>query len=368
MGVADKKKDKAKSDGVTLQTIADKLGVSRTTVSNAFSKPDQLTPKLRTKIFKIADELGYCGPDPAARSLRTGKVGAFGLLLNESLSYTVTDPAAVLLLQGVAEVFDERNAGLLILPNASDRTLGVRPVLDALVDGFVIYSVADDDPRLTPVLARKIPTVIIEEPVLDGVALVGLDDLAGARQIAEHVIGLGHRRLAVVTFPLAEDEWSGFVGPERMARATIRLTRDRLNGFAEAARANGIDWESVRVYETRINTVDEARRAAGILLDSADRPSAILAISDQLAIGVIEAARERGLNVPCDLSVTGFDDIPDAARTDPPLTTIRQPLREKGALAARLLLDGWDGPPPVHILPTDLIVRASTGPAAINVG
>ncbi len=114
--------------------------------------------------------------------------------------------------------------------------------------------------------------------------------------------------------------------------------------------------------------VEEARRAAGILLDSADRPSAILAVSDQLAIGVIQAARERGLSVPRDLSVTGFDDIPDAARSDPPLTTIRQPLREKGALAARLLLDGWDGPPPVHILPTDLIVRASTGPAPVTVG
>jgi DNA-binding LacI/PurR family transcriptional regulator len=356
-------KDKAKTEAVTLQTIADRLGVSRTTVSNAFSKPDQLTPKLRSKILKVADEIGYCGPDPAARTLRSGKSGAYGLLLTESLSYMVTDPAAVQLLQGIAGVFDERDAGLLVLPARGDRSTGVDAVRSAVVDGLLLYSLAEDDPRLTPALARNVPTVVIEEPMLPGVAVVALDDRSGAREIAEHVIALGHRKLAALTFPLAEDDWTGFVDPDRIASATIRVARDRLAGFADAAMAAGMDWSQSPVFECPINAVDEGLRGAGALLDAADRPTAILVVSDQLAIGAIQAARTRGLQVPRDVSVTGFDDILEAAICDPPLTTVRQPLREKGALAARLLLDGWDGPPPVHILPTELIVRASTGPA-----
>jgi DNA-binding LacI/PurR family transcriptional regulator len=356
-------KHDGKTDAVTLQTIADKLGVSRTTVSNAFSKPDQLTPKLRNKILKIADELGYCGPDPAARTLRKGKSGAYGLLLNESLSYTVADPAAVLLLQGIAEVFDQRSAGLLIIPNSGDRMLGVQPVLDAVVDGFIIYSLADDDPRIMPVVARKAPTAVIEEPILEGVALVELDDRAGAKAVANHVIALGHRNLGVLTFPLSEDGRSGFVDADRMRQAALRISRERLGGFREVATEHGLDWNEIPVFETVINTIEEAKRGAGAILDRANRPTAILATSDVLAKGAIEAIRERGLDVPRDISVSGFDDIPEAAQADPPLTTVRQPLREKGRLAAQMLLDGWEGEPPRQLLPLELVVRASTGPA-----
>ena len=357
------KHDKGKSEQVTLQTIADKLGVSRTTVSNAFSKPDQLTPKLRTRIMKVADELGYCGPDPAARTLRRGKSGSYGILLTESLSYAMTDPAAVILLQGIAEVFDEKNAGLLVLPSRGDRSTGVEAARNAVVDGFLIYSIAEDDPRLAVVQARNVPHVVIEEPHLPGVASVSLNDREGARSIAEHVIALGHRKLAALTFPMAEDDWTGFVGPERTAESTIRVSRERLSGYADAAAANRIDWNQVPVYEVVVNTIDEGRRGAGILLDQPVRPTVIMTTADQLAIGAIQAARERGLQVPRDISIAGFDDIPAAALFDPPLTTVRQPLREKGALGARLLLDGWEGPPPSLVLPTELVVRASTGPA-----
>jgi DNA-binding LacI/PurR family transcriptional regulator len=358
-----KRKDTPKGGPVTLQTIADILGVSRTTVSNAFSKPDQMTPELRARILKTADQLGYCGPDPAARILRKGKSGAYGILLTESLSYAVTDPAAVILLQGIAEVFDERDAGLLVLPSRGDRTTGLEAVRNAVVDGFLIYSIAEDDPRLAAVLARNVPTVVIEEPNLPNIARVSLEDRAGARAIAEHVTALGHRNLGAITFPLAEDDWTGFVGPDRMAQSTIRVSRDRLVGFADAAGAAGIDWADAPVYECVVNSVEEGRLAAGKLLDQPVRPTAILTTADQLAFGAILAVRERGLRVPQDVSIAGFDDIPEAARSDPPLTTVRQPLREKGTIAARLLLDGWEGPPPTEILPTELIVRDSTGPA-----
>src|SRR4029450_5840498 len=110
---------KAEEQRVTLQSIADRLAVSRTTVSNAYSRPDQLNPKLRERILQTADELGYCGPDPAARTLRSGHAGVVGVLLAERLSYAFTDPAAVRFLQGVAQVGEREGTGLLLLPPSS---------------------------------------------------------------------------------------------------------------------------------------------------------------------------------------------------------------------------------------------------------
>lgn len=355
----------AKSAPVTLQTIADRLGVSRTTVSNAYGRPDQLNPALRETILATARELGYPGPNPAARTLRRGKAGAFGVIFTESISYAVTDPAAVMLLRGVAEVTDPSGTGLLLLPVPPDRPAGPEAVRAAVVDGFLVYSVAEDDERVGAVLERRLPAVTIDQPTLPGAARVEIDDRAGGRAIAEHLLALGHRRFGIVTFPLAEDGYAGPAGPDRQAAATFRISRDRLGGYADALRAAGLDWEDVPIMETPINTVAAGETAVGALLDRATRPTAILAFSDLLAIGVLRAAAARGIAVPGALSVAGFDDIPEAVVAVPPLTTVRQPLLEKGRTAARLLITGWpEDDPPTVLLPTELVVRASTAPPA----
>lgn len=352
-----------KKAAVTLQTIADRLGVSRTTVSNAFSKPDQLTPELRGRILAEAKELDYCGPDPVAKSLRSGKSGAIGLLLNETLSYVVTDPAAVLMMQGIAEVFDDREASMLVLPARLDRSSGIGAVRDALVDGFLIQWLTSDDPRIAVAMGRNLPVVTMDQPRLDGAGYVGIDDRGGAMSAAQHLIELGHRSIAILGFPLIEDEWSGFVPSERIDVATIHVSKERMGGYRAALEEGGVPWRSVTAWETSINSIENGKFGAGRLLDRAERPTAILCTSDQLAIGVIQAAQERGLRVPQDVSVVGFDDIPGACQVQPALTTVRQPLRQKGAVSARMLLDGWSGAPPQIVLPTELIVRASTGPA-----
>ena len=356
-------KPEKKKENITLQTIADELGLSRTTISNAYGRPDQLTPELRDKILATATALGYCGPDAAARSLRRGKSGAYGLVLTEALSYAVSDPALMMTLQGVAEVFDERDVSLLLLPARSDRSRGIGPVRDAIVDGFLLNSLGHDDPRLNTLLARNLPLVIVDEPQLDQAAFIGLDEYGSGRQIGNHLAALGHRRIGILTFPLNEDNYAGLVGPDRLAQATISVSKERIEGFIDSLTEAGVNRGAISIYECPLNAVDQGVRGAATLLDRAPRPTAILATSDQLAIGVLEAARIRRLAVPGALSVTGFDDIPAASSSTPPLTTVRQPLHEKGRIAARLLLDGWEGAPPVHMLPTDLIVRASSGPA-----
>jgi DNA-binding LacI/PurR family transcriptional regulator len=352
------------SEKVTLQTIADRLGVSRTTVSNAYGRPNQLAPALREKILRTAEELGYCGPNAAASALRRGRSGAVGLMLTEPLSYAVSDPAAVLFLQGLAEVFDAQGSSLLILPAPLQWKTGVNAVREAIVDAFIVYSVADDDPRARPMLARNLPVVVVDEPRRPNAAFIGIDDFTGARTVAQHLLDLGHRRFGIVTFPLIEDDHTGWVPAGRRAAATYPVTANRLGGYGEAITAAGLDWNSVPIYEGKTNSIEVGEAGAAALLNLEPRPTAILATSDQLALGALRAARSHGLEVPSVISVAGFDDIPNAQSAQPPLTTVRQPLREKGSAAARMVVGGWDpGQPPELLLPTELVIRASTGPA-----
>jgi DNA-binding LacI/PurR family transcriptional regulator len=343
---------------VTLQTIADALGVSRTTVSNAYNRPDQLAPELRERILVTARELGYSGPDPAARRLRSGRRDVVGLLFTEELSFAFTDPAAVTLLQGIARATEAAGLALLLVPEHGP---GVRnAVHDAVVDAFCIYSMPRGHPNVVAALERRLPMVVVDEPRLDGHPFVGIEDRQGARLAAEHLLALGHRRLAVITDRTSEERYMGPFTPEREAGVMYVIGRERLGGYRDAIVAAGIDWAGLPKVEVPVNLIDSALEGGRALLAVEPRPTAVLATADQLALGVLEAARERGLSVPHDVSVIGFDDVPGAAWAQPALTTIRQPLLEKGELAGRLLIE--DASEGEIILPVELVVRGSTGP------
>lgn len=321
---------------------------------------------MRQKILALAEELGYPGPHAAARTLRRGRTDTLGVLFTDALSYAFSDPAAVLFLQGVAEATEQAGIGLLLLPTAGAQSSDPAMVNAALVDSFLVYSVSDDNPILDALLARGLPVVIVDQPARIGSAYVTIDDRAAARAIAEHVLALGHRHLAVVTFALRADGQAGPVDRARLEAATFPVTRARLAGFADAIAAAGLDWDQVAIEECAQSTREAGHRAGSALFDRPVPPTAVLATSDQLALGVWRAAAERGLRVPEDVSITGFDDIPVARWTRTPLglTTVRQPLREKGLTAARLALAGWSaGDPPRVTLPTELMVRGSTGSA-----
>ncbi len=340
---------------VTLATVAEAVGVSRMTVSNAYNRPDQLSPELRARVLDVARELGYSGPHPVARTLSRGATGSIGLVLDYPLTRAFSDPATVDFLHGVASGCEERALGLSLVPQIEGRDAAL--VQSALVDGFVMYCTPDGDPRFQAVLDRHLPFVLVDYDAEPGRAAVNIDDRGAAKATAEHLVALGHRRFGIVlpydqeasTAAEAERAASRFVGVERLA------------GWRLGLEPAGIDWNAVPVGFATGSTRDAGRHAAAQLLDRADRPTAIIALSDELALGVFEAAAERGIAVPSQLSVTGFDDIPEAEHATPPLTTVRQSHARKGAEAVRLLLDAREGE--TVLLPTELVVRASTAPA-----
>jgi DNA-binding LacI/PurR family transcriptional regulator len=340
---------------VTLATIAEALGVSRMTVSNAYNRPDQLSPALREKVLETARELGYGGPDPVARTLKRGATGSVGVVLDYALTTAFTDPATVQFLHGVAAGCEEAARGMSLVPRIDG--LDAKLVGSALVDGFVAYCVPEDDPRWDAIRARNLPFTRVDFAPDPTTRNVNIDDEGAARQVAEHLLALGHRRFGIV---MSQDD-PGETAPEAQELAVYFVESARLAGWRAAIVAAGISWDDIPVAGG-IGYGSAVGRAAGArLLDRAERPTAILALSDVLAIGVLDAAAERGIAVPADLSVAGFDDIPAAASVTPALTTVNQPHHLKGAEAVRLLLS--DAPAQNVLLPTELVVRASTGPA-----
>jgi DNA-binding LacI/PurR family transcriptional regulator len=336
------------------------------TVSNAYNRPERVSESLRERILEMAERLGYAGPDPVARSLRRQKTNLAGVLYSNPLSFAFDDPAQVLFLKGVAAATEEAGMGLVLVPGSVGSSAEERAsaVMDAAVDGFVVYSAADDDPLIEAALRRRLPTVIADQPLLEGIPFVGIDDESAAREVAEHLLGLGHERFGVVAFGIAEaGPFSGFAGPRRQVSATFRVSRARLAGYKAVLEAAGLSWEEVPVYECPGSLKALGREAADALLSQDPPLTAILALSDQLALGVIEAAKERGLSVPEDLSVAGFDDVPEAAMSTPPLTTVHQNHTEKGELVGRLLVAQLreEETEDTDLLPARLIVRGSTG-------
>ncbi len=352
---------------VTLTRIAEELGVSAMTVSNAYNHPDRLSEALRERIFETAGRLGYHGPDPVGRSLRRQRTDVVGVLYSNPLSYAFDDPAAVSFLGGLSSVTEEADLGLLLVPAAGGGASGERDpraAARAAVDGFVIYSMSDEEPLLAAALERRLPAVVVDQPCKEGVPFVGVDDEAAARTAAEHLVHLGHEMFAIVSFALSPDGRGGIANPVRQERAAFRVSGLRLQGYRAALEDAGLLWSKVPVYECPGSSKEFGQRAAEALLSPEHRPTAILASSDQLALGVIAWATERGLSVPEDVSVVGFDDIPAAASADPPLTTVHQDHAAKGILAGRMLVSllcKEEGPSPGP-LATSLIVRGSTSP------
>jgi DNA-binding LacI/PurR family transcriptional regulator len=332
---------------VTLKTIAEALGVSRTTVSNAFSRPDQLNPELRRRILEAADELGYPGPDPTARTLRRGKAGVLGVLLTEELSYAFADPYAVEFLRGLAEVAAEASTSLLLMAWPGDEAAEAA-VREAIVDGFCAFCLYDGHPAIEALRQRRLPYVIVGEPYLPGVPFVGIDDRAAAKALCAHLLRLGHRRLGVLSTRTEEGPGDVHFG----------AARARLAGYRDACDEAAVDWDGVVVQQT-VHSREGGRTGAARLLDLHPRPTAILATTDLIALGALQAVAERGLEVPGHVSVTGFDDIPAAGEAG--LTTIRQPKAAKGRTVGRLLLGGThQGEAPQILMPYELIARAST--------
>jgi DNA-binding LacI/PurR family transcriptional regulator len=347
----------------TLQTVAQAVGVSRSTVSNAYSNPDQLSAELRERIFEVARRIGYPGPNPAARTLRRGRAGAIGVLFTDSLPYAFTDPYAVQFLRGVSVAAERYDSGLLLVPLAGDEKAGVHAVQNAAVDGFCIYCVPGWHWAMSAIRSRGLPILTSQELDDDppDALFVGIEERAAARAAAAHLVALGHRRVAVLSDHVLTERVNGLVTIGSPEEVRYYTAGERLRGFRDAFAEVGVAWTDITVLGAVANSRDDGARAAAYALDRADRPTAILATSDLLALGVLDALAVRGLRAGHDVSVTGFDDIPDAGAAG--LTTIRQDPIERGRRSGELLLDPPEDPARRRVLlPTELVVRASTGP------
>ncbi len=339
---------------VTLAQVAEAAGVSVMTASYAYGRPGRVSEQARARVLAAADRLGYAGPDPRARSLRRGSTQTLGVVLGEHLTYAFEDPQAARFLAGIAQVCAERGFGMTILPVTGAPQDPAR-VRAAAVDCFVVWTTTLDDPVLEAVRSVRRPAVVHGGPAVPGLGLVGVDNVAAACAVGAEAFA-GARRPAVLSFPLDRARRSSTGPGADPAGVLFPVTRDRLEGYRQAAGLAGFAWSRVTVAVCARNDAAEARAVAARLFTAPERPDAIAAMSDEQAAGVLRAAAAAGLRVPQEVSVTGWDDA-DVAR-ELGLTTVAQSLRDQGAACARAVLDGApaDGP----AAPWSVVRRGST--------
>jgi DNA-binding LacI/PurR family transcriptional regulator len=350
--------------------LAAELKVSRTTISNAYNRPDQLSTDLRERVLATAKRLGYAGPDPVARSLRTRRAGAVGLILTEPLNYSFRDPAALDFVAGLAESCEEAGQGLLLVAAGPNRSVsdGTAAVLSAGVDGFVVYSASDDDPYLQVVAQRALPIVVVDQPEhVPDASRVGIDDRAAMRSVADHVIGLGHRDIGVLTMRLGR-EWphcdakAAVADLARVDTPHFYVQRERIHGVRDAMKDAGLQPDSLTVVESHDHLPTSGGAAAEVALEVNPRITALICTTDVLALSAMDHLRARGIYVPGQVTVTGFDGVPDALARG--LTTVKQPSLEKGRRAGYLLHNPpRSGLPVIEILDTELVRGRTSGPS-----
>ena len=344
---------------VRLEDVARVAGVSRGTASNAFNRPKIVREEVRDRVLAAAERLGYAGPDPRGRMLRAGKVNAIGVATAEPLAYFFEDPFARVVMEGIAQACDATGAGISLVSAANEEHLAWN-IQNALVDGFIVFCIEGGSRLIDLTRERRLPFVALDYGFDDPtVSSVGVDDVEGARIAARHLTALGHRRFAILSL-VSNDERLGPATPQDAERAIYGGTRDRMRGYMQALAEAGIAPDSVPIYEAENN---EAGTALGLeyVFSRADPPTAILAMSDRMALFALDWLRDRGMSVPGDVSVVGFDGVPESATSRPALTTIIQPMVEMGRRAVATILES-DGAVRRETLQLELRVRGSTAP------
>ncbi|MCA9963046.1 MAG: LacI family DNA-binding transcriptional regulator [Anaerolineales bacterium] len=334
---------------VTLREVAKQSGLSVTTVSRALNGHDDVAEETKQAVQSVADALGYV-PNLSARRLKTEKADAIGLILpKENLRFS--DPFFSDLLSGMVEQSAEYGLELNITTSLDTEKIEetyLNYIRSRRVDGFIIVRAQHDDPRIRMLQAHDFPFVTFgHEEGVSNYPFVDDDSKMGIGLVIDHLVALGHQRIAYIT------------EPRRFMKAETRL-----QGFLQGMARWGLTAVPNLIIESNF------RQRSGYastqeLLDRDNPPTAIVAANDLLAIGAINAARERGLTVGKDISITGFDDILLAEYTSPPLTTVHVSPHQMGQLLCQTLYDVMNNPsapPPHKILPPTLIIRGSTGP------
>ncbi|MCX5329831.1 LacI family DNA-binding transcriptional regulator [Streptomyces sp. NBC_00140] len=322
----------------TIRDVADRAGVSKSLVSLVLRGSEQVRPEKREAVTRAMEELGY-RPNAAARSLSEQRTRTVGVLLND-----LRNPWFVDLLDGLNSLLHDNGLHMLMADTRLNRRIGqdvTGPFLDLRADGLVVIGTLPD-PAALGAIAERIPVVVAgaREPVLPGVDMVANDDEQGARLVTEHLIGLGHRRIAHI---------AGYGAVGELRRRSFEATM-RAHGLAGVVEASDMTEEGG--YRTTVR-----------LLSRPDRPTAVFAVNDIASVGVLSAAEELGLRVPRDLSVVGYDNTRIASLRHVWLTTVDSANHEVGRRAARCLLDrfeGGGGAGQVHLAAPTLEIRGTT--------
>ncbi|MCL4506057.1 MAG: LacI family transcriptional regulator [Chloroflexi bacterium] len=336
---------------VTINDIARQAGVSKTAVSFAFNMPGRLSSETTERILDVARRLGYA-PNPIARSLNTSRTNAIGIIVPQDIADAFSNPFFSQLVGGIGQVCSDEGMSLMVIPPMRGSLLDA--TYAALIDGCIVTGLEPRDEVVRVLRQRNLPFVMIDADAPEYVACVNINDFEGARQSLQHLLRLGHRDIAIASF-------ESFSGKVETYTGTLK---HRFDGYRAALKEAGLSLQSRGIH----NLECKCSIAGGIevynrLMQLVPRPTAVVALSDAIAIGIIETAHQHGLNVPAQLSVVGFDDLEVSKMVRPPLTTVRQPIKDKGRRAAELLLDSVRGRFSLSrhiVLPVELVVRKST--------
>jgi LacI family transcriptional regulator len=335
---------------LTLEDVARYAGVSRSTVSRVINGEANVNEETRNRVKAVIQKINF-QPNLAARGLAAGHTNVLGLVIPMGVSAIFSDPFFPLLIQGVSSSCNALDYSVMLWlaePEFERRT--IRQILyNGLVDGVIVSSMMADDPIVGSLAESKLPFVLIgRHPTNDKVSYVDVENRSGARDAILYFIRQGRRRIATIT------------GLQNMI-----VGMDRYEGYVDALRERGVQYIPELVVEGDF-TDGGGYFAMQRLL--AHRPDAVLAASDVMAIGAMRAIQEAGLRIPEDIAVIGFDDIPLATRSTPPLTTVRQPIQRMGAVAAETLIDMIAHPedqPRRVILASELVIRSSCAPPTV---
>jgi DNA-binding LacI/PurR family transcriptional regulator len=342
---------------VKLADVAREAGVSKGTASNVFSRPEVVRGEVREHVLATAKAMGYGGPSVQGRLLRAGKVNAIGVAAVEPMAYFFEDPWARALMAEISAVCDASGTGMALVSAKNQQKL-VWNIQSALVDGFILLCVEGGEKLVELTRERHLPFVALALGVDDkSIPTIGIDNVAGASMAARHLAELGHRRFAVLGTEFYEGGGAGLLTGEQVRNAAFSTSRDRAFGYWQTLAEFGVAPESMPVYETQ--DVASIRTAVAAIFAAPQPPTAILAMSDRVALVAMEWLIEHGVRVPEDVSIVGFDGVREAELSNPALTTIVQPLAEIARQAVQAILQDAV-PVERRSLPLTLAVRAST--------
>ncbi|MGC9335034.1 MAG: LacI family DNA-binding transcriptional regulator [Anaerolineae bacterium] len=336
---------------LTIRQIAALAGVSRSTVSRVINDHPNVSPDTREQVLQVVADTGF-RPDPIARSLSSRRAGIIGLVIPLAIQSLFEDPFFARLMQGISQgcnMHDYTLALFLLHSLEEEAKLYPRISRRQLLDGVIVTATQDGDPLIPQLLANRVPFVLHGRHEDSRISFVDIDNVTGAYTAVTHLVRLGRRRIALITGP------SGSLAAEDRKRGYLDALLDRRVPVEESLILHG-DFTETSSYQAMQRLLPH-------------EPDAVFVASDSMALGALRALREAGKRVPDEVAVVGFDNMPQAATADPPLTTIRQPIQQTGILAVEMLIDILEnGADPARriILPTELVIRASCGSGLIG--